>query len=562
MAFTAAPVFTYGPASNYRKSPAVPATPASTDLLITPTDVSQGIPAEGIDFFMGPDMQASINKTLDSVCADDKLSQQCIDSLSTALNHQEQYAIESRVVGIDDLVGLALMFVVLTVAVGIELFKQEQPQRLVSHFHLESTDVAQLQSMTESSAVIATSTGASDLITLTVAPSTTVTSVEPATMITLSADASGHHSGDVLIALPTQPANLLEQILRRAGAPGTCKSQSQGATKRQSGNGPNFNAINNIAVIALPMAAPGQLLDGLGMQALDHVPHLKDAIDQASLEVVQKAAAALEQFKDVAASLTNRIAEAVWTATYDMCVLEQIELSTLVLEDSMITDDPAGDENPGCTTDVLEKPACSDPQCAGEKGKCSQGDDEGCTCLRSIPFFGHPGDTTFVHVSYGMLTVMAQPEVYQGPGNGPSGLGSGVVWLDGGSLACKSRPDQGNTEYFSSLEDMNSAASKFCQDRVDEKTKFESPLYGEPSINLRDDNGVGIGLSYNIMGDSGCPMLDFGSPGALEMCNERFGTIINNCDTSNPKGVERWKSGGGYKKYCVVWSIGGGDDSL
>ena len=82
----------------------------------------------------------------------------------------------------------------------------------------------------------------------------------------------------------------------------------------------------------------------------------------------------MEQFADVAVDLTNRIAAAVWTATYNICVLEQIELSTLVLEDPMVTDDPAEDEdeNPGCSTDIAEKPACDDPQCAGESGKCSQ----------------------------------------------------------------------------------------------------------------------------------------------------------------------------------------------
>ena len=257
---------------------AVTATPASTNLLITPTDVSTGPPAEGIDFFLGSDMQASIKETLDGVCADGKLSQKCVDSLSAALNHREQYTIESRIVGIDDLAGLALASFVLVVAAGIQLYRGDQAEPVISHFHFESTDVAQLRSMTESTAVLATSTGASDLITVTVSPTPTSTSFGAASMTTLSADASGHSSGDVLITLPTQPAELLNEILRRAGAPGNCKStsESQGTTKRQtSGNGPNFNSINNIAVFALPMAAPGQLLEGLGMQALDHVPQLK-----------------------------------------------------------------------------------------------------------------------------------------------------------------------------------------------------------------------------------------------------------------------------------------------
>ena len=82
----------------------------------------------------------------------------------------------------------------------------------------------------------------------------------------------------------------------------------------------------------------------------------------------------MEEFAGVAVDLTNRIAAAVWTATYDICALEQINLSALVLEDSMITDDPAEneDENLGCKTDFLEQPACDDPQCAGVGGRCSQ----------------------------------------------------------------------------------------------------------------------------------------------------------------------------------------------
>lgn len=137
--------------------------------------------------------------------------------------------------------------------------------------------------------------------------------------------------------------------------------------------------------------------------------------------------------------------------------------------------------------------------------------------------------------SYKVLTEMAATEATnQGTGNDPSGLGSGVVPLDGGSLACLSRTDQGNTEHFSSLEDMKSAASNFCQNRANEKLDWETPAEGEPSnpynaINLRDDNGIRIGASYNSLGDTSCPSLDFGSPGALQMCIERFGAITNNC---------------------------------
>ena len=247
---------------------AVTASPTGDVLRITPTDVSAGIPAEGLDFFLGPDLQASLKETLDGVCADETPSKECLDKLSVALDLDGQYTIEKRIIGGGLLLGAAGAAIV---ALGIKLFSAPQPE--LQHFHLESSDVAQIQTMTESTAVVATATG-SDHITVTVNPTTT-SSVEPATITTLSADASGHHQGDVLIALPTQQADLLDQLMRQVGAPKSCKSETQSKTKRQSGNGPNLAAISDIAQFVLPMAAPGHLLQGLGLQALDHLPQLK-----------------------------------------------------------------------------------------------------------------------------------------------------------------------------------------------------------------------------------------------------------------------------------------------
>lgn len=90
-----------------------------------------------------------------------------------------------------------------------------------------------------------------------------------------------------------------------------------------------------------------------------------------------------------------------------------------MLEDQLITDDPAedddDDEDPeNCPTDALDRPICDDSQCAGEAGICqavsvslltservltrSQGDKEGCKCLGSTPYYVHFGKPSFLAI--------------------------------------------------------------------------------------------------------------------------------------------------------------------
>lgn len=259
-------------------------------MLITPTDVSDGIPEDGLDFFLGPDLQARVEEALDGVCADETLSQECVDELSGLLNQDHQYALEARVFGADDLLGAAGIAVISGLIAYSQLDKA-QPQ--AQHYHLPSSDVAQAGSISEATAVLATATDNSDHITVTVAPTATVNEGE-ATITTLSADASGHQSGDVLLALPTEPANLLEQLLRKAGAPSSCASESSDSKKRQTGNGPNWGGITNVATFALPMAAPDQLLRGLGLQALEQVPRLQGNILIATFFALQTSANKLQ----------------------------------------------------------------------------------------------------------------------------------------------------------------------------------------------------------------------------------------------------------------------------
>jgi hypothetical protein len=245
------------------------ASPTGNSLLITPTDVSNGIPEQGMDFFLGPDLQASLKETIDGVCADGKFSKECIQELSVALDQDYQFAIESRQVGAGLLLGA---YTAAMVSFAISLFGRPQPQLL--HVHLPASDISQIQSLAGTTVVIATAatvTDTANYITVTQTPSPTL---KPATITTLSADAEGHHKGDVLIALPSEPADLLAQVMRRHAQPGSCKSDSNDKAKRQSRNGPNLNAITDLAMFVLPMAAPGQLLRGLALQAQDHVPQL------------------------------------------------------------------------------------------------------------------------------------------------------------------------------------------------------------------------------------------------------------------------------------------------
>lgn len=243
------------------------ASPTGSDILITPTDISKGIPAEGIDVFLGPDLQKRVKDTLKGLCKNG-MSKECTHELSTILDKNGQFAIEAR-----QLSALAVLgtFIAGIVGVGIGLANEKQPVK-VDHWHGPSSKVAQIQSLTGSTVV---ATGAGSPITIALPAATTVKS---ATVTTLSADQGSHHKGDVRIDLPSKEADLLRQILAKGGAPRDCKPKS--SRKRGSGLTPNYGGIDNIAVWALPMAAPGQLLNTLGMAANAQLPHLKSMIDR------------------------------------------------------------------------------------------------------------------------------------------------------------------------------------------------------------------------------------------------------------------------------------------
>lgn len=242
---------------------AVTASPTGSDLRITPADVSNEIPAEGVDFFLGPDLQDSLKQTIDSVCAGGDSSKECTEALSVVLNPAQQYTIEKGVV----CGGLCLgAFAAAVVGIGfgtVRVVNEPQPQPVLSHFHLESTDLAQLSSLTGTTAVLATATDASDYITVTLAPATVT---ETAKITTLTADETGYHSGDVLIALPTEPAGRLQEILARA-ANEFCEPRD--AVKRA--DEVNYMGVANLAEWGL-RGVPLDVLTSLGFSARDILP--------------------------------------------------------------------------------------------------------------------------------------------------------------------------------------------------------------------------------------------------------------------------------------------------
>ena len=133
-----------------------------------------------------------------------------------------------------------------------------------------------------------------------------------------------------------------------------------------------------------------------------------------------------------------------------------------------------------------------------------------------------------METSYQVLLSMTVPA----SGDDTSGLGSGAVSYSQGSLNCFDRTDPGNTIYFSSPNDMYSAATRFCQDRMDDKLKWVAAAEGEPANPQTvyahdDDTGVRIGSSYKP--DPGCPTLDFGRPDALSLCTGQLFIVINHC---------------------------------
>ncbi|KAF7197526.1 hypothetical protein HII31_01336 [Pseudocercospora fuligena] len=385
VAWAAVPTITFGPSSNYQKPPAETAIPTGSDLIITPKDLSEGVPANGLDIFLGPDLIGNLSETLGGVCAKG-LTQDCANALSNELNPHR--ALEARAVGFafaPVAVGLAYF-----IAIWLRLTRTDQLKQIGPHFHLPATDIAQLQSQTASSLVFATSQNA-PVVTITPTPSTTLENT-PASLTTLTADQGLHHKGDVIISLPTQPANLLKQLIELQSQ---CTKQQPNRRQSSGGSGLNIAVVTDVAIWVLPNAAPHQLLNGFNLQMIpQHLLHFRDEATQKALETVQAAALKLPEYAGIAADLTKGIATYVFTAAYGLCIEHAAELEQIAIESSLITDDPADDDDTekNCNKDVQSAASCDEPTCLGQNGQCQHDDQRGCFCLQKMRLYSQPGN--------------------------------------------------------------------------------------------------------------------------------------------------------------------------
>ncbi|GIZ48427.1 hypothetical protein CKM354_001148800 [Cercospora kikuchii] len=384
----AGPTITLGPASEYQKAAAITASPSGNDLIITPTDIAQGIPKEGLDVFLGPDMQEELSKSLADKCKKG-VTQDCTNAISGVLNKDYGLTLHARQLTVL-LTGVEVFELVVAAILANRLAKEEQP-KLISHVHIPSGLGSQLAPLTASEVAFATATN-QPAVTIKTSPTPTLES-SPATITTLTADEGGHTKGDLVVRIPGQKADLLKQLLRQTGIEGKCKN----VRRRLSGTGPtasNYNLINNAALWALPMAAPGQLLASLGLQA-EQVPQLllqlRDDAARSSLEYVQTNAGRLIEFAKVDADEVKAVALLVWKTTSDMCLGSIDQLAEIVLDDSMFLEDPSheDDENGDgkCPKDVKNSPGCDSQDCAGADDRCQQGKYKSCVCLTTAKVY-------------------------------------------------------------------------------------------------------------------------------------------------------------------------------
>ncbi|KAF2165406.1 hypothetical protein M409DRAFT_24256 [Zasmidium cellare ATCC 36951] len=398
---------TLGPISNYEQPPAATVTASGDHLEIFPEDFSNGIPPEGINVAFGPDLQAAITSTLDGVCANG-FSQECSDELSKVLDTQHTYTVASRVVGIDDLLlvaGVAALGVLIQ-AIILEHRKSDQGGQPISAINIPATDIAQVQSQTASSVVIATDTST---VTITPAPSA---SISAATITTLTADANGHQSGDIVIALPTAAAQIMNELIYKSDVSNECINIQ--LRKRQASGGGDFAAVNDVADFIMPFVPPDQLLNALGVEVGQHLPRVVDTAQQASLAAAQAFAAGLPEFAGLATEFTDVLAEVAWLGVLSWCADQVNDLSELVLKngDYEAGDDGGGDDDNGeCPADAptgKDAPLCKDSSCESKEGTCSTGEYKGCKCLTQVTPHWTGGDqelwSGFQFVLQGLLS--------------------------------------------------------------------------------------------------------------------------------------------------------------
>ncbi|KAH8667641.1 hypothetical protein BGZ60DRAFT_53530 [Tricladium varicosporioides] len=108
------------------------------------------------------------------------------------------------------------------------------------------------------------------------------------------------------------------------------------------------------------------------------------------------------------------------------------------------------------------------------------------------------------------------------------------------------------------LEDLESRVKSFCHGFATATKGKESrmgPKKGDGVYNhfILNTGPLSISISHN--GAEGCPSPSYSGAAGEKLCNERFHTVIDNCQTSkNDK--EFWKIGGYFFQDCVTWEVG------
>lgn len=164
-------------------------------------------------------------------------------------------------------------------------------------------------------------------------------------------------------------------------------------------------------------------------------------------------------------------------------------------------------------------------------------DPQFCLDGTKINIIYNIGDQEFAETSYQIFNNMFEAKTNDASDDTDSAPAQDSSPTDD-KLECSSDKElQGSIDRLLSLEALNSAAEEFCEQRVNEKTKWTPKETADPANDgtsitkyfTRDDrDGVVVSIRW-LYGNMDCSALDFGSPDAMQLCKDRFGTIINNC---------------------------------
>lgn len=260
---------------------------------------------------------------------------------------------------------------------------QAQPPNFIAaaSYHVPSTDLAQWSSAGDASTVVFSA----DKTAITVPVSVSMlSSMSTATATTLTADASGHKSGDVLVAIPTDTANAFEELIRMTGQ---CKDTPVQNRRRAV---PSWDAINGINEFMIPMAAPDQLFHGFGLASIANLPTLTPEDGEAadSLAAAQRYAEGRAEFENVDETDRRNIVQVIWQGVLQFCQQHTADLTTIALDGRQMGN---GSETTACSLDDDDdEPECPDPECVGIKEKCTAGKYKDCSCFFLAKWFDYP----------------------------------------------------------------------------------------------------------------------------------------------------------------------------